>query len=276
MIGGYIAVPHSYPWQVSLRDARHNHFCGGSIIAERWILTAAHCRFRAEDGEYAVIGAHEISSGDQAASYSTGFRIEIEDSFTHEDFGKTEAGSLEWDFQLLKTKLPIDFANPHVEKICSPDFADTFERRNCIVTGWGANQLDTEKMANYLMQARLPTWSVLGCENKWGPRRINQHMLCAGNEFSGACNGDSGGPLVCQDEVTGSWQLAGVVSWGALGCDPSRGYPTIFARVSSALNWISNVMVGLTELAPDSRKSEEKLAQLPVLPRRELPTLPIP
>ena len=103
-------------------------------------------------------------------------------------------------------------------------------------------------------------------------------MLCAGNQFSGACNGDSGGPLVCQEVSTNTWQLAGLVSWGKLGCDPSKGLPSVFARITEGMPWIDTVISGdehlIASFTDSSRHNE--LKRVPTVPRGVLPSVEPP
>ena len=130
-------------------------------------------------------------------------------------------------------------------------------------------------MPNALLQAALPTWTVSDCANKWGSSKITSRMLCAGNRYSGACNGDSGGPLVCKTAESNSWVLAGLVSWGRDGCNPSFGHPSVFARVSSALGWINSVIQGgndaVSIFSDTGRQSE--LSRAPTVPRGVLPSV---
>merc|ERR1711964_961521 len=63
IVNGEEAVPHSWPWQVSLQDYTSFHFCGGSVINENWVVTAAHCNVRTS--HFVILGEHDRASGSE-------------------------------------------------------------------------------------------------------------------------------------------------------------------------------------------------------------------
>merc|ERR1712110_925769 len=131
--------------------------------------------------------------------------------------------------------------NDTISPICLAEANELFEsEENCVVTGWGLDEAGGDTtLPSELLQAKIPTMSNAECADVWGSY-ITENMLCAGNAERGACNGDSGGPLVCKISGSDHWQLAGVVSWGPGGCN-TRKIPTVFARVTEALDWIEKV-----------------------------------
>ena len=237
VVGGTIAIPHSYPWQVSLRLGGGSfHYCGGSIIDEYHILTAAHCDFSVTGGELVIAGDHVY--GQSIPQVEEGIQYSGESVHTHPQYGSSQ-GAPSYDFQIIKLAEKIKF-NDKVQPICLPEETEQFEENDCILTGWGFTDGWEQTDPQFLMQAKLPTMTNTECDRRWGG--IDESMICAGNGISSACNGDSGGPLVCKNSA-GFYQLAGVVSWGQQGCTPNN-LPSVFGRVTSVLDWIEDVRAG--------------------------------
>lgn len=144
IVGGEVARRGQFPYQVSLRSARsvldpatnetvtrYFHFCGGSVLSHRWIITAAHCTAAAEvRGTVIVVGAHHI--------HNDGIRYPIETIVNHPEFGDI----LKNDISLIRTKWAIQF-NARVQPIA-------ITRRNidgsssAIVSGWGKTQVSKD------------------------------------------------------------------------------------------------------------------------------------
>ena len=243
VVGGSIARPHSYPWQVSLRSSNSQiHYCGGSILDSYHILTAAHCSTTIGKNTI-VVGDHrnEIGQIEQEDNI-----YEIEAIYPHKNYNERNVRN---DFMILKTTREIIF-NDKIQPVCLPENDnEKFEDQDCIVTGWGlTNSVEDNGMGGlpqYLMQAKLRTLSNTECRNRWDSSDIYDENICAGGKgLASSCNGDSGGPLVCKkgnsDLETERYVLVGVVSWGQRGCGLNR-LPSVFARVSSVLGWINEV-----------------------------------
>lgn len=108
-------------------------------------------------------------------------------------------------------------------------------------TGWGlTNGLDKNSFAHVLQKAPLTIsgfWNCLLVNSQLSLEVDEETMLCAGEDGKGGCRGDSGGPLACNER--GQWVLRGIVSWGHADCN-ADDYYTVFARVSSLIDWIEN------------------------------------
>ena len=94
--------------------------------------------------------------------------------------------------------------------------------------------------ATVLLHARSDVLTTAECSIKWTGGRIKDYHICMYDKASartGACNGDSGGPAQCR--VGGSWEVAGLTSWGVYQCGPN--YPSVYSRVSYHRNWIRQV-----------------------------------
>jgi len=244
VVGGVEAEAHSWPWSVALLRFG-GYFCGGSLIDEEWVLTAAHCIYGREDQKdymEAVLGEHNRNK--KEGSEQT---FGISKVVVHKDYSSR---TLDSDIAMLKLKKKVTlkkdkFGNPDkVGLVCMPkqgEAADTDDL--CYITGWGKTT-GTGVSSQILMEAEMPTVTNAECSKlntKWGGTKITKKMLCAGQApgtITSGCHGDSGGPYVCNKAR--KWVLTGAVSWGSSNCDRSEKY-TVFARVSEFRDWIDNV-----------------------------------
>ncbi|XP_031574201.1 chymotrypsin A-like [Actinia tenebrosa] len=104
-----------------------------------------------------------------------------------------------------------------------------------VVVGWGNTQ---KGGASILQEAELPIGKEENCREVFPELLHSETMICAGGKGKGGCQGDSGGPLACLEG--GQWILRGVVSFGRADCSPK--HYTVFARVSSLVEWIDNMI----------------------------------
>lgn len=238
IVGGAEAARHSWPWQVSLRTVETSyHFCGGSIVGDRWILTAAHCA----DGY--TSSTLKVTSGEHDRTTVSGRELDhaVERVFIHESYAGTEAGYPN-DIALIKLQSPIAFDN-YRRPICMADPGDSFlGNSNCRTAGWGyTNGAGKE---NVLNEVAVSVVEQLTCSNRWGSDFINNKHICAGNGISGTCSGDGGGPLACQMQRDGTerWVLAGVSSFQKAECNNAGGYPSVYSSVTNFKDWITATM----------------------------------
>ncbi|XP_007938611.1 chymotrypsinogen B-like [Orycteropus afer afer] len=227
IINGEDAVPGSWPWQVSLQTRSGFHFCGGSLISEDWVVTAAHCAVRRS--HRVVIGASDRSSDQEVVQV-----LRIAKVFEHPLWDEQ---TVENDITLLKLAAPAQLSDT-VSPVCLPSASATFPAGSlCATTGWGRTRPTADKTPEKLQQAFLPLLSKADCKKYWGSR-ITPLMVCAGASGVSSCMGDSGGPLVCQED--GAWTLVGIVSWGSNQCHPFS--PGVYARVSKLMPWVQEVL----------------------------------
>ncbi|XP_022122405.2 trypsin-like [Pieris rapae] len=250
IVGGSEAPYGAFPWQVEIQMLDPNklafeHHCGGAVIAERLVLSAAHC-FDKQPLELEhlrlVVGEHRLKIQDRHEN-----RFLAEKVVPHPDFRKNGPHSNDIALVLVaRSGSGVQF-NSHVRPICLPDSLDTAGRW-CAVSGWGYQEEGTEqKFAPILRAAAVPILDLATCrkEQVLGGRQqtILDSMLCAGVLSGGvdACRGDSGGPLACMSGDR--WQIHGVVSWGS-GC-ARRARPGVYTRVASYVSWIRRTAMSL-------------------------------
>ncbi|XP_036104906.1 plasminogen [Molossus molossus] len=227
VVGGCVAKAHSWPWQVSLRTRMRMHFCGGTLIAPEWVLTAAHCLERSSrPSSYKVIlGAHRERN--------------LEPDIQEIEVAKILLEPTREDIALLKLSSPAIITDKVIPAcLPSPNYV-VADRTVCYITGWGETQGTFG--AGLLKEAQLPVIENKVCNRfEYLNGRVKPTELCAGLLTGGAdsCQGDSGGPLVCFEKD--KYILQGVTSWG-LGCArPNK--PGVYVRVSKFVSWIESAM----------------------------------
>ncbi|XP_028814615.1 chymotrypsin A-like [Denticeps clupeoides] len=223
IVNGEEAVPHSWPWQVSLQDDTGFHFCGGSLINDNWVVTAAHCDVTMTD--HVILGEHDRSS-----SFEDIQTLSIDKVFQHPQYnGQTLLN----DVTLLKLATPARL-NLHVSPVCvaSADHSFTGDT-TCVTSGWGLTNYNDPDTPAHLQQVALPLLTNAECRNYWGDQ-ITPLVICAGAAGASSCIYDSGGPLVCEKD--GIWTLVGVVSWGTSNCSPAA--PGVYSHVAKMRAWM--------------------------------------
>ncbi|XP_075399005.1 serine protease 38 [Tenrec ecaudatus] len=230
IMGGQDAPERRWPWQVSLHYGGF-HLCGGSILNEYWILSAAHCFQRANLHGYDVFaGLIKLNAAGQHTQW-----FELNKVIIHPTYKLYHpVGS---DVALVQLKSPLEFS-ASVFPVCLATTEVTDWKLNCWATGWGLSQ-PKGTPSEILQEARLTLIPRNVCRLLYGtPYTIRHDMLCAGNIINTktVCEGDSGGPLVC--EINQVWQQVGITSWGR-GCSHPM-FPGVFANVSYFFPWIES------------------------------------
>ncbi|KAF4018560.1 hypothetical protein G4228_010288 [Cervus hanglu yarkandensis] len=236
VVGGEDAIPHSWPWQISLqylKDDTWRHTCGGTLITPNHVLTAAHCI--SNTLTYRVgLGKNNLEVEDEAGSLYVG----VDTIFVHE---KWNSFLIRNDIALIKLAETVELSDA-IQVACLPEAGALLTQDYpCYVTGWG--RLYTNgPIAAELQQGLQPVVDYATCSQRdWWGSTVKETMVCAGGDgVISACNGDSGGPLNCQAE-NGNWDVQGIVSFGSgLGCNTYKK-PTVFTRVSAYIDWINEV-----------------------------------
>lgn len=242
IVGGTEAVPHSHPWIASLTDEKLKLFCGGSLINDRYILTAAHCvPNKTPETLRVILGHHDFLRLKEASVFL------IDKIISYPKYVSSDPNQ-KFDIALIRLKDRVAFTDS-IQPVCLPGRKLPSEYDLLIAAGWG--QLGEELGTSIrLQEVLLPEVKLPECIRKLRTTRITPAHICAGNKFKDSCGGDSGGPLITFDNSTGltthkdRWTQVGVTSWG-IRCAHSY-YPGVFTRVYSYASWIN-------ETTPDAR-----------------------
>ncbi|XP_008281494.1 serine protease 27 [Stegastes partitus] len=241
IVGGMDASDGAWPWQVDIQKGSDGHVCGGSIITENWVLSAAHCFPNPSDVSAYIIyvGRYQLNNYNPHQSVHRVSRVVIPYGYNEPHSGK--------DVALVQLSSPVTWSD-HVRPICLPASGTSFPGgMMCYVTGWGNIREDVPLSGVGTLQVvQVPIISQSSCQEMYqtDPKEqvdILYDMICAGYQEGGkdSCQGDSGGPLVCQ-MVNGTWVQAGVVSFG-LGC-AHENKPGVYARLTSYSGFITDTI----------------------------------
>nr|XP_019961542.1 PREDICTED: serine protease 33-like [Paralichthys olivaceus] len=241
IVGGMDAEDGAWPWQVDVQKDKDGHICGGSIITESWILSAAHCFPNPLDVSSYIIyaGRYQLDGYNQHESSHRIRQVVIPSGYSEPNNGR--------DVALVQLSSPVTWSD-NIRPVCLPTSNTLFPSGMvCSVTGWG-NIRDGVPLSGVktLQEVQVPIISQRLCQTMYQTNPSDQvdilsDMICAGYQEGGkdSCQGDSGGPLVCQ-MINGTWVQAGVVSFG-LGC-ADRNQPGVYARLTSYSSFISNTI----------------------------------
>ena len=261
IINGNTASEVQMPWQVALvtnpLDAYQSYVCSGSLIADRWVVTAAHCAEQLKKlnkDYYVLVGTNNLQDSQQ------GQVIKVKQAYTHEQYNNRNYDN---DLALLELVQTVDFIkcgthcqtidliNPTIEKQTAPISSPVQ------IAGWGVledceeNQSEicqqySGKMLQYpelypttLRYTTLKLTNCLSSSSLYKSEQITNNMLCAESPVqenpTDTCFGDSGAGLTTQGLEKP--YLLGIASWG-IGCTKS-GYPGVYTRVANYNDWIN-------------------------------------
>ncbi|KPJ16708.1 Proclotting enzyme [Papilio machaon] len=265
IVGGHNADLNEWPWIVALFNGGRQ-FCGGSLIDDIHILSAAHCVAHMTSWDVARLtarlGDHNIRTNTETQHEERKIkRVVRHHGFNMQTlyndvailtldkpvkFSKTirpiclPSGNRAYagqynDVAILTLDKPVKFSKT-IRPICLPSGNRAYAGQVATVIGWGSLR-ESGPQPSVLQEVSIPIWQNAECRLKYGsaaPGGIVDHMICAGKASMDSCSGDSGGPLMVNEG--GRWTQVGVVSWG-IGCGKGQ-YPGVYTRVTAFLPWI--------------------------------------
>jgi len=249
IVGGDTTEENEYPWQVRVESAIK---CGGSLLDDRTVLTAAHCTVGASRPSRVIVGLHNIHKFTEDQVFP------VEEIINHPEYDGSRTPLRQQsedaaDMAILILSRRVEWSET-VRPICLPTLEGTaYDGVMAITTGWGATQMPNEP-TNLLREVMVKTMSSDECQhaylNENRAWKMNSNNICTTEEFKrggkSACHKDSGGPLIIEKQGSETqYELIGVVSGGPSPC-AQAGVPTAYARVTSQLDWIKKYMAGET------------------------------
>ncbi|KAJ8351248.1 hypothetical protein SKAU_G00227240 [Synaphobranchus kaupii] len=236
IVGGYDAVQGEIPWQVALVDKSSQVvFCGGTILSEHWVITAAHCLVEGRKDSLIIrVGEHNVR-------YTDGLEQDHKVAEQHlHPYYNPRMNLYNHDIALLRLETPIRFTDYALPICLGPKaFTKSLVQKGSMATvsGWGRVRFQGAESA-VLQKVEVPFVDRTECKDS-SSDRISHYMFCAGyyEQEKDSCQGDSGGPHT--NRYHGTWFLTGIVSWGE-ECAKEGKYG-VYTRVSHYHRWIRHV-----------------------------------
>nr|WP_020406528.1 trypsin-like serine protease [Hahella ganghwensis] len=229
IVGGEEATPGEFPFMASMQYRGYGHYCGASVVADYYALTASHCtEGESPDDLKVVVGMH--NQNDTSGTQS----IQVTEIINHPSY----------DIALLKLVEKID---DRYTRISLGDDNDVYDGMTTTVIGWGALS-EGGSGSSTLQKVDVPVVSLEECQAAYGSA-VSEYDICAGLTEGGkdSCQGDSGGPLFFNQ--AGEFRQLGVVSWGE-GCARPRKYG-VYTSVPKLKQWVLSYTGG-TDPDPDT------------------------
>ncbi|XP_050426858.1 serine protease filzig-like [Adelges cooleyi] len=241
IVGGTGSTFGEWPWQVLVKEATWlglftKNKCGGVLITQKHVITAAHCQPGFLANLVAVFGEYDIS-GEVESKRSISKNVKR--VIVHRQY---DAATFENDIALLELESPVSY-DQHIVPICMPDDEDDFTGRMAVVTGWGRLKYGGG-VPSVLQEVQVPIIENQVCQDMFETaghsKSILSSFLCAGyaNGQRDSCEGDSGGPLMIEKD-NGRWTLIGTVSHGIKCAAPYL--PGVYMRTTYYKPWLQTI-----------------------------------
>ncbi|MEM1047776.1 MAG: serine protease [Pseudomonadota bacterium] len=237
IIGGSNAAPGEFPHQVSLMFSSEfdtspgldRHFCGGSIIGDEWVLTAAHCvESIIGQQQFYSIGAGSIDLNDLEEYRLDGIWIHP----------KYDGATLDYDFAIVKVNRPL--FDKEIQLVTRADNHFIRVGNAATITGWGVDASGTIQQILQKVDVKIVSRTDCNDADSYNGA-VTSRMICLGLEVGGkdSCQGDSGGPAITAVQ-NGAQVLFANVSWG-FGCAEPEKFG-VYGRLVAVRGWIDSVL----------------------------------
>jgi hypothetical protein len=253
IIGGAKAVQGSYPWMAMLykHPCTHNClFCGGSILDNNFVITAAHCIHDIGGRPFIVrIGAHNVNYIVQPEWWCTVKNITLHPNYDSSSFDY-DAALLEID-ECNSTHSVADeiVMSRYIRPICLPSPSSSVDQsmynvdEKGIGAGWGIRKVSSGSFAKVLQHVQLPISNTQVCQTYFSPQNwiVTPRMFCATATGQDTCHGDSGGPFMVELNPLNNprFILLGIISWGDSRCGVGYG---VYTKVITIVPWIQDII----------------------------------
>lgn len=242
IVGGFNVNNRAFPWQVMVKpgnDTHHqSHLCGGSIITNKHVLTAAHCmENKTPAGSYVFAGLDDVPNVMDISNFFNVIAFKNHESYT----GEFSSSGFDFDISILTVNKDFPFSAASYPICLPPNDQCLADETKVQASGYGRVQqsnnrgsqlkgLNSEIDKHYDCYTRLFYRSGIN---------LTPNNICLYATFMGTtCQGDSGGPMTWKDDTDTAYVI-GVVSYSLVGCG-NKGQPLVFERVNRHLQWIKD------------------------------------
>ncbi|KAL0881895.1 hypothetical protein ABMA27_001661 [Loxostege sticticalis] len=253
IVGGFETKKLEFPWMAVLMY-NGRFYCGGSLLNDLYVLTAAHCTagFRKEkitvrflEHDRSVVNETKIVDRNVSQIIR---HLRYNPSTYDNDIALLKLSNRVDLSSALKKRVRADGSGSGNESdnddvglrpVCLPSPGLAYSNYSGVVAGWGTTE-EGGSVSNTLQEVYVPIISNAECRKTAYRNRITENMLCAGEPDGGrdACQGDSGGPLHIVNATNAQFQEVGIVSWGEGCARPDR--PGVYTRVNRYMTWIKS------------------------------------
>ncbi|XP_037092597.1 chymotrypsin-like elastase family member 2A [Pollicipes pollicipes] len=235
IIDGKDAKPGQYPflvYTVTHTSDDRKVYCAGTLLDQRFILTAAHCL----DGAvwtHVTLGAHDVTAAEGSSVVTNATRFRQHSQWSIQKFNR------EHDIGLIELSKPVKYT-PYIQPICLPsvlELEEQYDNQEAYIAGWGKTYKNQHGGSFILQSGKVRVLSNCECYASW-PYHVTPLKICSkpGSGKQTHCYGDSGGPLMVL--TGGRWTQIGISSFTAANqaCNPEA--PAGYTRVGPYLSWI--------------------------------------